>query len=40
MIESPAMKKLMAMGFPKIKVNVKIYIEPVVTPITIQYINS
>lgn len=35
MIETPAIKKIMAMALPKIKVNSKIYIEPVVTPITI-----
>lgn len=35
MIETPAIKKIMAMAYPKIKVNCKIYIDPVVTPISI-----
>ncbi|CAD8063682.1 unnamed protein product [Paramecium primaurelia] len=40
MIETPAIKKIMAMAYPKIKVNCKIYIDPVVTPISIQWVNS
>lgn len=40
LIEQPEVKKLISVGFEKIKVNKKIYINPVVKPITMEWICS